>query len=197
MRHILPSLVASTAITGSAFAAIPVTITGPATINTSSPLATFTVSTDSGTISPEVAGFQLRAQLSDGPGASDDPVFTSYSFTGGMWGGSSNFTTTGSGITAGYWIIDDVTLNAGETSVGGQIATLNIDVSGVAPGTYSLLLSIPDGGPDTSNFVDAGLSDVELAVTGGTFQVVVPEPTTFGLLAAAGIGLAMRRRRRA
>lgn len=196
MRHILPSLVASTAITGSAFAAIPVTITGPATINTSSPLATFTVTTDSSSISPAVTGFQLRAQLSDGPDGNDDPIFTSYTFGGGMWGSGSNYTNTGGGITSGYWILDDVTLNAGQTAVGGLIATMDIDVTGVAPGTYSLLLSIP-AGPVSSNFLDAEAvpQPVEITVTGGTFQVVVPEPATIGLLGAAGLGLLSRRRR--
>ena len=194
MRYILPTLVASTAIVGAAFAAIPVTISGPTSISTSSPLATFTVSTDSNSISPAVAGFQLRAQLSDGPDGNDDPVFTSYSFAGGMWGNTSNFTTTGSGITNGYWIIDDVTLNVGETTVGGQVATMDIDVTGVSPGIYSLLLSIP-AAPVSSNFLDADLLPVEITVSGGTFEVVVPEPATLGAIVAVLGAMAMRRRR--
>ncbi|TWU58698.1 hypothetical protein Poly51_14770 [Rubripirellula tenax] len=68
------------------------------------------------------------------------------------------------------------------------LTTLSINTNGLAPGTYAV------------NIDDAQLDGNLGVFTGGSFQIVaaaVPEPGSFVALAAAGVALWVRRRRKA
>jgi len=119
-----------------------------------------------------VTGFNLRAQIGDGLGPQSEPVFQAINYTGGIWD-VHPFTVMGGPIGgAEQYAQSSLAFNNSGDSViaDGVLATLIIDTTGIAEGTYDLKLSNTDIGDD-STFVALGGSEIAAMITNGTITI--------------------------
>lgn len=147
---------------------------------------------------PQVTGFNLRAQLGDGPvGGFNEPVFQAIDFSGGIWDAGST-TVSGVGPAPGeeYFAAKSVSFDSDLwVDADGLIATLVIDTTGYDAGT-SFDLILEDPGDWASDYVGQAA-----VITNGTITLnAIPEPAVmvqlFGLMAAGGPLFWLRRRKR-
>jgi len=121
-----------------------------------------------GTGADSVTGLNVRAQIGDGTGATDEPVFSEFNFTGGIWAAFAN-TVTGE-LAAGFeqFIQVSVVFNtAGQAVVpNGLIVTLVIDTTSISEGQYDLKFSETEIGADTV-FIATGGIETPIDITNG------------------------------
>lgn len=152
-----------------------------------------------------IAGEDFYAQIGDGGtyngGVNTKPVFQSVDVLTGTIFGSNN---TGSGAPANnpthplIWV-DGTSTGSGTVQASGLLATLTVDTSGVASGTFPLLLSgvaSKFGGftTDLTALVNSTVTPIPLTINNGSITVAAPEPTSLGALAVTGL-LVLRRSR--
>ena len=142
-----------------------------------------------------VTGFNLRAQIGDGINPS--PIFQSISFAGGIWGvdpTTIGYLVAGQEQYAQFSVAFDESVTV---PANGLLATLTIDTTGITTeSVYPLKLSGAQSINQDSDFLLSGGGDLILApvIKNGTLHVVVPEPSTLGLLGIASFMVCLRRR---
>jgi hypothetical protein len=143
-----------------------------------------------------VTGFLLRAQLGDGMGPQIEPKFQSIDFGGGIWSGLD--TNRSGGPISGFEQYAQCSIvlehSGDQVSANGVVAKLIIDTTGVFSGTYSLALRDTDIGADSA-FIGPNLEEIGISVANNSISIV-PEPSTFAMIACAGLGLLGYRFRR-
>jgi hypothetical protein len=119
------------------------------------------------------AGFNLRAQLGDGPGGADEPVFTAVDFAGGIWD-AQPVTVVGGPVTrAPQFAQASAVFTAArqESPAGGLLVTLVVDTTGFDQGqTFPLKLSATGIGLDC-DFVAVGGSTFVPSIQNGTIHL--------------------------
>ncbi|MHB0960645.1 MAG: PEP-CTERM sorting domain-containing protein [Pirellulaceae bacterium] len=154
-----------------------------------------------------VTGFNLRMRIGDGHpdvGGGDlpEPVLQDVDFSGGVWD-AFPFTVVG-GPVVGYPMYAQASVlfnDSGQSiSPNGLVATLIVDTTGFAGGSFSLdLFDILEIGED-SNFQGTGGTTIPIEIVNGQLNVV-PEPSAFTIFFLGGSAMAggifwVRRRRR-
>ena len=124
---------------------------------------------------PLVTGFNLRAQLGDGTGPVQEPVFEAVDFTGGMWAAYPAATT--GGPVAGWeqFAQASVVFNRSGDAVPaeGLAVTLVISTAGLTAGSYPLRLAGTEIGAD-SDFVGLQAAEVTVSIVQGSLTVGAP-----------------------
>ena len=121
-------------------------------------------------------GFNLRGQIGDGLDAGDEPVFDGFDFSGGIWDGPDSTIIGGIVGPSPQFLQSSVVFNESGVNVAadGLFATVSIDTSGIAPGTYPFRLggTLPDYQiPASSAFIGTGGVEVVPNITNGTITV--------------------------
>jgi hypothetical protein len=170
---------------------------GSHTYPQNSGIQTIDVNVDSSAITdPPVQGVDFRAEVLPG-----GPILTGGAIVGdplllfdanfGAVADGSNFTTLvdlGTTTSSGF-----IFLALGPNLLG----RLTIDTTGVAPGTYALVMSNTGAGVTDFGTIPIAVQDGNIIIEGGP---VIPEPSSIvlGLFAVAGLGaVAIRKRRMA
>ena len=120
-----------------------------------------------------VTGFNLRAEMGDGLGPLHEPVFQSVSFSGGIWNAYPTMTSGGVVAGAPEYVQAAVIFSATgqQVSANGLIATLVVDTTGIAGGSFQLGLVDTDIGADSA-FIGPGGQDIATTVINDTVEVV-------------------------
>ncbi len=153
---------------------------------------------------PTTRGINLRAQLGDGNGLGDEPVFQGalgsfegLDLTGSIWDGlASGSTVSGNGVPrTGFGSLGSADLTsdnpAESVAADGKLLTLLIDTTGFStPDTFDLSLSDTALG-NTSLVAADGSEFTPLQITNGSITIV-PEPSGILLGVLAGSLLALR-----
>lgn len=145
---------------------------------------------------PAMVGLNLYAQWISTDGATVLPTFTGVSYSGfakAGTGGATFYDATGNDA-APYTVLVDQLDFLTAVAVDQATITFSVSTQGITGGQYQLILQdvIGDSGNDTT-FVDSHIASVPVTTGGGL--IAVPEPTSLGLVAVAGM-LAVRRVRR-
>ncbi len=159
--------------------------------NTSGQSITLTVSGGD-----DVTGFNLRAQINDGTGPQNEPVFQAVSFNGGTIWDAHPSTTQGGELLMGTSDAQSSVLfnNLGDSiPASGNLVTLTISTAGIPSGSFPLLLSGTEIGLD-SDFIGSHGTIIPASITNGTINVTpAPEPAMSGFIfAVAAAGLLRR-----
>jgi hypothetical protein len=136
----------------------------------------------------QIAGEDFYAQIGDGGsflgGSNAKPAFTSVNVIANTIFSASNNGAFGdpNGVPAGsnaahplIWV-DGTTTGSGTVSAAGLLATLTLDTTGLASGTFPLLLTgvASSLGPFNTTLVGANAVPIPLSVTNGLLIVAVP-----------------------
>lgn len=141
-----------------------------------------------------VAGFNLKAQIGTSATVTDQPVFQSISFTGGMWDVHPNTTMGGPESGSEQYAAASVVFNNISDSVAanGLVVTMRVNTTGFNSGNFALSFANTDYGQD-SEFLAPDGSSVAASITNGTIHIT-PEPATVALLGLGGLALLRRKR---
>lgn len=142
----------------------------------------------------QVWAFDLFLQVADG---TSGPRITAVDLESGIFLGNHN----GQGDAGSTdWLkFYSISVESDAIAASGLLVRLTIDATGVAAGSYPLVLTgieVPGFGVLDSTFLDASAEPVPAQFTPGTLVVMVPEPAVGTLLVGAGMLLAGRRRGR-
>ncbi|NQV23047.1 MAG: hypothetical protein HQ518_01660 [Rhodopirellula sp.] len=125
----------------------------------------------------DVTGLNVRAQLGDGAGAAEEPVFDGVSFDEGIWTAAK--TVTGGAVDgAAQFVQASVVFNTKGDSVAsnGLAVRLSIDTTGFFSGTFDLKLGMTQIGAD-SVFLAAGGAEETVTITNGAITIVAVDDT--------------------
>jgi len=126
-----------------------------------------------------VTGFNLRAQIGDGIGPQNEPIFQDVNFGGGIWDVYPYSVMGGPVGGAEQYAQASVVFNEPDQTVisNGTLVSLSIDTTGIFSGVYSLNLAATDIGAD-STFLAIGGTEIPVTITNGNISVLASPPTT-------------------
>jgi hypothetical protein len=150
-----------------------------------------------------VAGVDLFAQLGDGGpfnnGSNSGPTITNIDLVAGTPFAPNHSPQQFDPTQSGHPLVwaTGITTNSGTVNLANDatLATFTIDTTGIAQGTFDLLLSEVspnNGGPFTTQLTDGNGDPIPLDITNGHVVIAVPEPTV--ILFIAAIPLICRRK---
>lgn len=136
----------------------------------------------------QIAGEDFYAQIGDGGsflgGSNAKPAFTNVNVIAGTVFstnnngafGDPNGTPAGSNAAHPLIWVDGTTTSSGTVAAAGLLATLTLDTTGLASGTFPLLLTgvANSLGPFDTTLVGANAVPIPLSVTNGTLIVAIP-----------------------
>lgn len=140
-----------------------------------------------------LGSLKFRIQVGDGAGALAEPPMVSVTpgafFAGFSAGGGPSFDPTNSQL-----IYDLTNLGAPVSFAGNQLAaTLTLNTSAFAnQGPFNFSFANSVGSSTVNN--PAGIEYGGTVLSGGSFVVAIPEPSSFALLGVVGLGVCVARR---
>lgn len=125
----------------------------------------------------DVTGFNVRAQLGDGVGTAEEPVFDGVSYDGAIW--IATKTVTGGPVNgAAQFVQSSVVFNTTGDSVvsNGLAVRLSIDTTGFFSGTFELKLAMTQIGADSA-FLASGGAEEMVTISNGAITIVPVDDT--------------------
>ena len=139
-----------------------------------------------------VSGFNLRAQINDGTGSQNEPIFQAVTFTGGTIWDARPFDTIGGPVQGApsdvqASVVVSPPPPGATVPASGNLVILTISTVGIPSGNFPLLLKGTEIGLD-SRFIVPGGAETPTNITNGMLIVAAPEPAmgSFVCVVAAG-----------